>query len=223
MQVKIIDAGWDQIIASAARSKQSELRIVCPFIKHRAVKRLIDGNHAPGIRVITRFNLRDFYSGVSDTDALRWLLERRAEIRGVKGLHAKMYLFGRHQVIVTSANLTEAALLRNHEFGFTSRDADVVQRCREYFDALWEQAGDNLSERQLAEWERQLKRAVVTPAASSIDSALPDQGTDVTGTPTWLTQPAIVSEAERGFVKFFGEATNRESPDFRDSSLRRKT
>src|SRR5689334_19745556 len=155
MRIELIDTGWDQVMANAAKSREQTLRIICPFIKHRAAQRLFHGNHRPRIQVITRFNLRDFCSGVSDIEALRDLLERGAEIRGVKGLHAKMYLFGAHQIIVTSANLTETALLRNHEFGFVSNDADISRRCHQYFDTLWAAAGRSLTDDQIDEWERQ--------------------------------------------------------------------
>lgn len=47
-------------------------------------------------------------------------------------------------MIVTSANLTEAALYRNHEFGFLSDDETIVGECRSYFEALWERAEPDL-------------------------------------------------------------------------------
>ena len=48
------------------------------------------------------------------------LLDAGASIRGIQNLHAKLYLFGTSRAIITSANLTEAALTRNQEFGTTS-------------------------------------------------------------------------------------------------------
>ena len=81
MQIELIDSAWDKVLAKAVSSRHSELRIVCPFIKHRAVMRLFQANYHPKIQVITRFNLADFCGGVSDIEALRMLLERGAEIR----------------------------------------------------------------------------------------------------------------------------------------------
>jgi len=40
----------------------------------------------------------------------------------------KLYVFGDSKVIVTSANLTEVALRRNHEFGFVAEEAMIVNR-----------------------------------------------------------------------------------------------
>jgi phosphatidylserine/phosphatidylglycerophosphate/cardiolipin synthase-like enzyme len=67
------------------------------------------------LQAITWFNLADFAKGVSDIDALRMLLDAGASVRGIRNLHAKVYLFGVSRAIITSANLTAAALDRNHE------------------------------------------------------------------------------------------------------------
>lgn len=68
------------------------------------------------IQVITRFNLNDFAEGVSDIAALQRVLGVGGRVRGVKNLHSKLYLSGNTRAIVTSANLTAAALDRNAEF-----------------------------------------------------------------------------------------------------------
>ena len=116
---RLVETDWGHVLDRAVATDCSELRIVCPFIKERTVRRLLAGGRPKSIQVITRFNLLDFAEGVSDTAALRLLLDKGAQIRGVRGLHAKLYLIGR-QAIVTSANLTQAALSRNHEFGFVT-------------------------------------------------------------------------------------------------------
>ena len=213
MQIELIDSAWDKVLAKAVKNRPPELRIVCPFIKHRAVTRFFKADYHPKIQVITRFNLADFCAGVSDTEALWMLLERGAEIRGVKGLHAKLYLFGSSEVIVTSANLTEAALLRNHEFGFSSKDVAVTGRCREYFDTLWGLAGSNLTEERLREWEGKLTDAVVGGLPPSREAGLPDEGADASASKLPVTFPPLVSEVEQSFVKFLGEGSNRVALD----------
>ena len=108
-------------LSAAIRADPSEVRIVCPFIKEGALEHLL--SHRPGnVQVITRFNLDDFAEGVSDIEALRLLLDAGAGIRGIRNLHAKLYLFGTSRAIITSANLTEAALTRNQEFGMIADD-----------------------------------------------------------------------------------------------------
>src|SRR5690349_154587 len=115
MEFEFVETGWDRVLRDALGADHRELRIICPFIKTQAAERLMARGLPDRLDVITRFNLADFCEGVSDTAALRLLLDSGARIRGIRGLHAKLYLFGSRRVIVTSANLTEAALLRNYE------------------------------------------------------------------------------------------------------------
>ena len=115
MTVRLVDAGWGTELTAALRADRSEFRVVCPFIKAGALDRLLSRN--PGsVQVITRFNLVDFAEGVSDVAALRMLLDAGAQVRGIRRLHAKLYLFA-SRAIITSANLTKSALDSNHEFG----------------------------------------------------------------------------------------------------------
>src|SRR4051794_22237494 len=116
MSFRVVDQGWDGLLASALEADGRRVRVVSPFIKTRAAERLLAYGAPSDFRVITRFNLADFANRVSDPSALRLLLEHGAEVRGVKGLHAKLYMVGK-QGIITSANLTEAGLLNNHELG----------------------------------------------------------------------------------------------------------
>lgn len=215
--IELIDSGWSNLFGERARERHGKLRIMCPFIKQRAVRRLLDDGHRPEIRIITRFNLSDFADGVSDVSALRWLLEQGAHIRGIRGLHSKMYLFGESHSMVTSANLTEAALFRNQEFGFISKDDGVAIRCHSYFDQLWQVAGPDLTEVKLSEWEERLRAAVAGGAKPPPGPGLPDEGAvvnvppppnPVVGSPV-IPLPPLFSEAEQAFVKFLGNSGDR--------------
>ena len=206
---QLIDTGWDKVIQEASTADRTELRVVCPFIKVRAAKRLLQGKSPEKIQVITRFHLGDMCDGVSDTEALRLLLENGAKIRGVKGLHAKLYLFGDQRAIVTSANLTEAALLRNHEFGFVSSESAIITQCRDYFDSLWMKSGPNLDLARLEDWERRIEAVHLAGSCPSAAAGLSDEGTDAGVTPPGSVDTPRVSEAPQSFVKLFGEGHNR--------------
>lgn len=210
MNFKLIDSGWDRVLDEAVEKDNSNLRIVCPFIKKRVTERLLQCGRPHSLHVITRFNQRDFCNGVSDTSALRLLLEKGAKIRGIRNLHAKLYLFGQSRVIVTSANLTQAALLRNHEFGFVADDGEIIVRCEEYFDNLWQQAGADLTVVRLDGWEEKLSGVLTGGALPSHIANLSDEGVDAGLTETPFDIPPFVAEAPQSFVKFFGEGHNRE-------------
>src|SRR5437016_11038765 len=137
MTIRLVDSGWATELTNALRDDANKLRIICPFIKVSALDRLLSRGLS-SIQVITRFHLGDFAEGVSDIAALRKLLNAGANVRGVRNLHAKLYLFDESRAIVTSANLTEAAMNRNHEFGMIAEDKAVISACRAYFDDLWQ-------------------------------------------------------------------------------------
>jgi HKD family nuclease len=90
------------------------VRIASPFIKHGAVEGLLS-EASLSLRILTRFNLEHFREGVSDISALRRLVELGAQVRGVQRLHAKLYLFDTDHAVITSANMTEGGLRKNHE------------------------------------------------------------------------------------------------------------
>ena len=209
MSFRLVDSGWDRELAAALAADRSDVRIVCPFIKRGSLERLLKAGRPAQLRVVTRFNLADFAEGVSDLSALRLLLDRGAQVRGVRNLHAKLYVLGSSRAIVTSANLTDAALLRNHEFGFVADDPAIVERCRGYFDDLWARAGRNLPLKRLEGWEERVARHLAAGARPDRPGGLGDEGADAGAAADAPTLTPWVIEAPQCFVKFLGEGDNR--------------
>lgn len=206
---RLVDSGWETELNRAVRADLSGTRIICPFIKLAAAERLVRRGRPHSLQVITRFDLNGFYSGVSDIAALRLLFQNGARIRGVRHLHAKLYLFGESRAIVTSANLTEAALLKNQEFGFVAEDPEIVARCRRYFESLWKRAGRDLREERLDEWERRIEHRILTGGPATPQNELEDEGVDVGLPEEPVASAGWPAEASQAFVKLFGEGTNR--------------
>jgi hypothetical protein len=222
LTLRLVDAGWGGELSAALKADPAELRIICPFIKQRALRRLM-AEEPRAIRVITRFSLADFAAGVSDIPALRMLLGAGAQVRGIRHLHAKLYLFGRSRAVVTSANLTTAALDRNEEFGAVMDIPDDIASCSTYFEGLWSRAGPDLSREQLDRWEAIVTQHLALGARPAEALRLPDfgtQGASDTGLgsaagPVALRgslnrPPPAVGEAGQVFVKFLGTAKERE-------------
>ena len=209
MTIRLVDAGWDRELTAAIRADPSEVRIVCPFIKAGALEHLL--SHRPGgVQVITRFNLADFAEGVSDVEALRRLLDVGANVRGIRNLHAKLYLFGTRRAIVTSANLTRAALTRNQEFGVVAEDKAVIAACRGYFDELWSSASSaDLSRDMLDSWAETVTRYRVAGGRPRRARELEDFGADAGLEPSPPFLPVFVADADQAFVKFFGKGDER--------------
>ena len=214
MTLRLVDSGWGKELTDALRMDSSALRIICPFIKFGALERLLV--HRPKhLQVITRFNLADFADGVSDITALRRVLEAGGQVRGIKGLHAKLYLFGSSRVIVTSANLTRAALDRNPEFGIVSQEPTSIATCRAYFDNLWKLGRTDLSRDQLSAWDETVIRNRAFAKRFNGRSELGDFGADAGITePSPIVLPVVVADAPQAFVKFLGEGGNRAPSNF---------
>ena len=213
MTIRLVDRGWRKELNSAVKVDKSELLIICPFVQLSAIEALLASQPA-NVKVITRFNLIDFASGVSDIAALRRLLGSNAKVRGVRNLHAKLYIFGNARTILTSANLTTAALRSNHEFGMVADDAQVIKGCRDYFNDLWKKAGQDLSSSQVNDWEATVSDHHWSGSCLGKADHLEDFGTDVgiVDPPPALQQTSL-SDKPRAFVKLLGKSDNRMSLD----------
>jgi hypothetical protein len=209
MTLHLVDSGWGEKFADALRADSSKLRIICPFIKSRALEKLLSHNPSE-VQVITRFNLADFAAGVSDVKALRKLLDYQAQVRGVRNLHAKLYIFGESRAIITSCNLTEAALDRNHELGVIVEDRATIAECLAYFDDLWNRAGNDLLPEYLGTWDSVIKDHQLRGGRPNDTSGLGDFGIDA-GITDWPTErvPVIVTDAPQALVKLLGEGNSR--------------
>ena len=207
--VRLVDSGWGTELTDALRADASALRVICPFIKMGALEHLL--SHRPGkVRVITRFNLADFSEGVSNVAALRMLLDVGARVRGIRRLHAKLYLFGASRAIITSANLTKSALDQNHEFGLVVEDAPTIGTCRAYFDDLWRRGGDDPVCDQVDAWEETVTRHRALGGRASEQTGLGNFGADADVVdPLPVRLPTAVADAPQAFVKFLGEGVNR--------------
>ncbi len=212
MSFRLMDTGWDKELSHALAADRSTVRVISPFIKEKAARRLLEHGRPQCLEVITRYDLDGFCDGVSDISALRCLLEAGAKIRGIKNLHAKAYLIGEARSVVTSANLTEQGLLRNHEFGFSSDEATIAASCHAYFERLWSHGRINLSLSTLDDWDRKVTGAQASGVGTRESPKLGDEGENAGIPADSEISPKQALIAEQGFVKFFGEGHNREKP-----------
>ena len=209
MTSRVVDRNWESEFEEALRLDATELRIVSPFIKARALTKLLSDPPAR-VRVITRFNLEDFAQGVSDIRALRLLLDAGAAVRGIRNLHAKLYVFGSARAMITSANLTEAGMIRNHEFGVVTAENRTVAACSDYFERLWNKADADLSGRTLATWENTINRRLTCGGRIAASDDLPDHGVDIGLSRMREDGNApVFDDRKQAFVKFLGQGHDR--------------
>jgi PLD-like domain len=206
MSFRLVDKGWGDELRRALKADVTALRVICPFIKCGVVDELLAVARPRLLQVITRFDCCAFYQGVNDLSALRRLLEHGAAVRGVKNVHAKLYLVAKNIAIVTSANLTASALHRNAEFGFVTTDAEAVPECHRYFESMWKRAGSNLTARRLRQFEQIVERFRRVNGRVYLGKGLPDFGKDL-GIPPNVAPVEVVANVAmppQAFVKFWG-------------------
>ena len=198
--IKTIQEHWLQNFKNELKNT-TEICIVSPFITDNIVKHLIDNFKGKTIKVITRYNLNDFRKGVSSLTAIERLLKNKAQIKGVMGLHSKLYLFDNKSVIITSANFTNGGFFNNKEFGILSDEKNTIEESQSYFNELWNIDLEFLNESKLNDWKNII--ATSKPAAKQSEE-LPDFGKSY--------QKSIIGERQY-FIKFFGKDDNRLSLD----------
>lgn len=212
-QVELVDQDWAKAIDGGLSRDATAFRIICPFIKEKILRDLLDSHRPDLLRVVTRFKLADFATGVSDIAALQVALEAGGRVRGLRGLHSKVFIFGNTRAAVTSANLTRGGLAGNFEFGCVSEQPEFLAACRAYFDGLWELAGPDLTVGQLQEWNDVLDSYLDTGGPPGAALGLPDFGAVPPAAPAQglpaLAPAGWPAESGQAFVKFFGEGHNR--------------
>lgn len=148
--------------------------------------------------------MNDFRSGVSSITALEILLNNKTEIKGIKDLHSKVYLFDQKSVIVTSANFTNGGFFRNKEFGIKSYSKDTIEEATNYFHELWQIDNELLSEEKPNdEWKVLLTKY---QDSNILIESLPNLGKSY--------QEKTIDTNKRYFINFFGKDENRVNLDY---------
>lgn len=150
---ELIAGPWDNIFRRDIRAATGEICLLVPFVSGRGIEFLL--KYLPNstkVRMITRLNDEDFLSGVSDIDALIELVDNGVRMRVQnRRLHAKVYLFGDHSVIVTSGNLTRAGIKNNAEVGVRLSNTNEVKSGMAHFERVWKSLKADVSKSKLSE------------------------------------------------------------------------
>jgi len=197
--MKVIQNKWlDNFLKELANTK--ELKIISPFITDNMVTHLLSNWKGDKIQVITRFNLNDFRSRVSSLKGLGRLIEGGAEIKGIKDLHSKAYIFDTKSMIITSANFTNGGFFNNYELGIKSECEEQINETLDYFEKLWSFNPDTLDINTINEWEKIIK-----------ENKILTTGTNLTDFGTSIIRKVIGNK--NYFIKFYGRGNERANWD----------
>ena len=161
--IRVLTRGWRDDLANVATAARNSLLVAAPYIKDDEAAWLC-GQLRPGVAVLTLANLdTDAVSSAAlDVAALGRLAEASPASRlvALPSLHAKVYIADETAAIVTSGNLTRAALDRNIECGVLLDEPDPVRALRaemQSFTRLGSEL-DPAALRDLAPIEAELRR-----------------------------------------------------------------
>ncbi len=135
--VNILNCAIYDEFMKLVENTNNEIRLCAPFIKTSIVNDILTyKKRDTNISTITNVKLMSFYRKVLDVDALSKILSSNGELFNYPMLHAKIYIFDDSKLIITSANLTEAGLKKNKEYGIISDDKDLIKSANNDFNIM---------------------------------------------------------------------------------------
>lgn len=131
--VATVVSPWAAEFDAFGHSIRERALLVTPFIAREPLERMADilgKNPPPQVDILTNLAVDSMLQGTIDLDAIVSFCQRipLTTVRHLPGLHAKVYVADDHLAIVTSGNLTYAALHRNYEYGIRITDGDMVRK-----------------------------------------------------------------------------------------------
>ena len=117
---------WENKLLDLVNDVESELIIICPFIKEEIITKILACLKDKKLKILLKTNIFEMSKNVFDLECLYLLNSHNTEIRTIKNLHAKLFIFDNEKAIFTSSNLTKAGLNSNVEFGILVNDKNYV-------------------------------------------------------------------------------------------------
>ncbi len=121
-------------------STVGEVRVASAYVTENELLLRCDGRKRRR-RLLTSLLPMDMASGATSLECLRSLIDDSVEVRCYRHsrLHAKIYLFGEQDAVVTSANLTRSAMESNLEVGVRIT-GDHVHRLNTWYEERWSES-----------------------------------------------------------------------------------
>ena len=208
--VEMVPSPWANQFEALLRASRSSVVICSPYIGRgpcdRMVRCLTRSGSPPTVHLLTDLSTDNLLSGVTDAAALLTVVESLPSVfvRYLPRLHAKVYVRDEAEALVTSGNMTDSGLSRNHELGIRILDSAVVAQERSHVTHLAElgaevSADDLRAISEAAADLQQQSRAAEASARKSLKEAFDKRVDEVKATlrtlrVTGRTFHAIVSE-----------------------------
>lgn len=144
--VEMVPSPWANQFEALLRASRSSVVICSPYIGRgpcdRMVRCLTRSGSPPTVHLLTDLSTDNLLSGATDAAALLTVVESLPSVfvRYLPRLHAKVYVRDEAEALVTSGNMTDSGLSRNHELGVRILDSPVVAQVRSHAMRLIELA-----------------------------------------------------------------------------------
>lgn len=144
--VEMVPSPWANQFEALLRASRSSVVICSPYIGRgpcdRMVRCLTRSGSPPTVHLLTDLSTDNLLSGATDAAALLTVVESLPSVfvRYLPRLHAKVYVRDEAEALVTSGNMTDSGLSRNHELGIRILDSPVVAQVRSHAMRLIELA-----------------------------------------------------------------------------------
>ncbi len=137
--IKLITSNTKDDILNLLENTNSSFYLICPFIginTSKILANIITRKKFEAI-IITRFSRNDFYVNASSIEGLKILKEAGCELKAVKNLHTKLYIFDNNAIILGSSNFTDGGLISNIELNiFIKDEKNIINRGITYFNEI---------------------------------------------------------------------------------------
>ena len=137
--IRLITSNTKDDILYLLENVQNSFNMVCPFIGINTSKLLADLMTKKKIKatIITKFSRNDFFSRASSIEGLKILEEAGCELKAVKRLHTKLYVFDANAIILGSSNFTDGGLISNLELNILVQDEkNIINHGIAYFNEI---------------------------------------------------------------------------------------
>ncbi len=137
--IKLITSNTKNDILHLLENVKKSFYMVCPFIGINTSKMLVDLIKKKDIKatIITRFSRNDFFSNASSIEGLEILKGVGCELKAVKRLHTKLYVFDNDAIILGSSNFTDGGLISNLELNILIQDErNIINHGIAYFNEI---------------------------------------------------------------------------------------
>lgn len=134
---ELLCSPWDLRFDALLERASSSLLLCAPFVGRgpcdRVRNRLASVGRSFRLSLVADLSPDNILSGATDVCAIADVLAAcpGADLRFLPSLHAKVYVADDRCAVVTSANLTDAGLRRNFEYGVLFSDPEIVRSIRE--------------------------------------------------------------------------------------------